>query len=183
MAADANAPAALVFIKQSASRNLRLSFSTIATAYMCTFTYQSVAQNRYDRRKDLRPWGPKKVRNYLLKRVQTMTISKVPWRKPPIPKQVAVICTRLILPAVFPAVKKYGFQRGSERTICLCKCPSRTVKGGAWPTLLPVPIHVPPVQADNSYLLTKNNDNCCSNTRTGSQKCRHTIPTKRGCDP
>jgi len=44
------------------------------------------------------------VRNYLLKWVQTMTISKVPWRKPPIPKQVAVICTRLILQAVFPAV-------------------------------------------------------------------------------
>ena len=33
-----------------------------------------------------------------------MTISKVPWRKPPIPKQVAVICTGLILQAVFPAV-------------------------------------------------------------------------------
>ena len=30
------------------------------------------------------------MRNYLLKRVQTMTISKVPWRKPPKPKQFAV---------------------------------------------------------------------------------------------
>ena len=125
------APAALVFIKLSARRNMGLSFSTIAIAYICTFTYQSVAQNRYDRSKNLRPWGPKKVRNYLLKRVQTMTISKVPWRKPPIPKQVAVICTRLILPDAVPAVKKYGFQRGSERTICLCKCPSRAAKGGA----------------------------------------------------
>ena len=65
-----------------------------------------------------------------------MTISKVPWRKPPIPKQVAVICTRLILPAVFPAVKKYGFQRGSERTICHCKDPSRTATGGGDPPCL-----------------------------------------------
>ena len=73
------------------------------------------------------------MRNYLLKRVQTMTISKVPWRKPPIPKQVAVICTRLILPDAVPAVKKYEIRRGSERTICLSKCPSRTVKGGAEP--------------------------------------------------
>ena len=70
------------------------------------------------------------MRNYLLKRVQTMRVYKVPWRKPPIPKQVAVICTRLILPAVFPAVKKHAIQRGSERTICLCKCPSRAATGG-----------------------------------------------------
>ena len=39
-----------------------------------------------------------------------MTISKVPWRKPPIPKQVAVICTRLILPDAVPAVKKTDFK-------------------------------------------------------------------------
>ena len=112
----------------------------------------------------------KRVRNYLLKQVQTMTISKVPWRKPPIPKQVAVICTRLILPDAVPAVKKYGCQRGSERTICLSKCPSRTVKGGAEPALLPVPIHAPPGQADSSYLLIKINDGSCSNTPPGSQK-------------
>ena len=97
----------------------------------------------------------KKCGVFSLKQVQTMMISKVPWRKPPIPKQVAVICTRLILPAVFPAVKEYGFQRGSERTICSCKCPSRTVKGGARPVLLPVPIHAPPVQADNLVCLPK----------------------------
>ena len=103
----------------------------------------------------MRPRGPKKVRNFLLKRVQTMTISKVPWRKPPIPKQVAVICTRLILPDAVPAVKEYGFQRGSERTIGLCKCPSRTGMGGARPVLLPVPIHAPPVQADNLVCLPK----------------------------
>ena len=33
------------------------------------------------------------------------------------------------------------------------------------PTLLTIPIHAPPGQADNSYLLTKINGNCCSNTR------------------
>ena len=71
-------------------------------------------------------------------------VSKVPWRKPPDAKQVAVICTRLILPDAVPAVKKYGFQRGSERTICSCKCPNRTATGGAKATLLPVPIHAPP---------------------------------------
>ena len=108
-------------------------------------------------------------------------VSKVPWRKPPDAKQVAVICTRLILPDAVPAVKKYGFQRGSERTICSCKCPNRTATGGAKATLLPVPIHAPPGQADNSYLLTKFNGGCCSDTRPGSQKCRHIIPAKRGC--
>ena len=76
------------------------------------------------------------MRNYLLKRVQTMTISKVPWRKPPIPKQVAVICTRLILSAVFSAVKKYEFQRGSVRTICCCKCPNGTATGKGDPPCL-----------------------------------------------
>ena len=33
-----------------------------------------------------------------------MTISKVPWRKSPRPEKGDVICTRLILQAVFPAV-------------------------------------------------------------------------------
>ena len=110
-----------------------------------------------------------------------MTVPQWSWRKSPIPKQVAVICTRLNLYAIFPAVKKYGFQRGSERTICLSKCPSRTVKGGAGHALLPVPIHAPPEQADRSYLLIKINDGSCSNTPPGSHKSRHTIPTKRGC--
>ena len=49
--------------------------------------------------------------------------------------------------------------------------------------MLTIPIHAPPVQADNSYLLTKINDDCRSNTCPGSHKSRHTIPTKRGCDP
>ena len=99
-----------------------------------------------------------------------MVLQKASWRKIPRPGKGDAICTRLILPAVFPAVKKYGFQRGSERTICLCKDLSRTVKGGARPVLLPVPIHAPPVQADNSYLLTKINDGCCSITRPPAVK-------------
>lgn len=111
-----------------------------------------------------------------------MTVPRWSWRKSLGQEKGDIICTRLILPAVFPAVKKHAIQRGSERTICYCKCPNRTAKGGARPTLLPVPIHAPPVQADNSYLLTKINDGCCSITRPpGSQKLRHTIPTKRGC--
>ena len=111
-----------------------------------------------------------------------MTISKVPWRKPPIPKQVAVICTRLILPDAVPTVKKYGFQRGSERTICLCKDLSRTAKGGAGPVLLPVPIHVPPGQSDSSCLLTKFNGDCDSNTHSGSHHSsnrKHPLSSKR----
>ena len=111
-----------------------------------------------------------------------MTISKVPWRKPPIPKQVAVICTRLILPDAVPAVKKYGFQRGSERTICLCKCPSRTVKGGTRPTLLTIPIYAPSGQTYNSYLLTKFNGDCDSNTCPGSHHSsnrKHPLSSKR----
>jgi hypothetical protein len=72
----------------------------------------------------------KKVRNLPLKQVQTMTVPQWSWRKSPITKQVAVICTRLNLYAIFPAVKKYGFQRGSERTICPGKWPNRTVREG-----------------------------------------------------
>ena len=49
--------------------------------------------------------------------------------------------------------------------------------------MLTVPIHAPPGQADDSWMLTKINDGRCSNTPPGSHKSRHTIPTKRGCDP
>ena len=109
-----------------------------------------------------------------------MMVSKWPWRKPPRPEKGAVICTRLILPAVFPAVKKYGFQRGSVRTICSCKDLSRTAKGGARSVLIPVPIHAPPVQADESLLLTKFNGGCCSNTcPRQSSKQTHNSNKKR----
>ena len=114
-----------------------------------------------------------KVRIFLLNQVPTMTVPRWSWRKSLGQEKGDIICTRLILPAVFPAVKKHEIQRGSVRTICLSKCPSRTVKGGAWPELLTIPIHDPPRQADNSYLLTKFNGNCCSNTRPGSQKSSH----------
>ena len=110
------------------------------------------------------------MRNLPLKQVPTMRVTKWSWRKPLRPEKGAVICTRLILSAVLTAVKKYAIQRGSVRTICPCKCPNRTVKGGARPTLLPVPIHAPPGQADDSWLLTKINDGCCSDTRPGSHK-------------
>ena len=110
-----------------------------------------------------------------------MVVSKWSWRNLPSPKLGDVIYTRLILLDPIPAVKKHAIQRGSVRTICSCKCPSRTVMGGARTTLRPVPIHARPVQADNSYLLTKFNGGCCSSTHPGSHKTRHTIPTKRGC--
>ena len=47
-----------------------------------------------------------------------MNIPKVSWRKPPNPKKGAVIRTRPIFPAAFPAVKNHAIQRGSVRTIC-----------------------------------------------------------------
>ena len=87
-----------------------------------------------------------------------MMVSKVPWRKSPRPEKGDVICTRLISQAAIGAAKNHAIRRGSVRTICSCKDLSRTATGGAGPTLLPVPIHAPSVQADNSYLLTKIND-------------------------
>ena len=75
---------------------------------------------------------------------KTMSIPKVSWKKPPNPKKGAVIRTRPIFPAAFPAVKKHAIQRGSVRTICPRKWPNRTAKGGARPALLPVPTHAPP---------------------------------------
>ena len=65
----------------------------------------------------------------------------------------AAICTRLIFPAVFPAVKKHANQRGSVRTICPCKWPNRTVKGGAEPAILSIPTCAPPRQAYNLDIL------------------------------
>ena len=77
--------------------------------------------------------------------------SKVPWRKSPRPIQVAVICTRLILPDAVAAVKKYAIRRGSVRTICFCKCPNRTAREGQ--------------------------DRPCLQFRYTSAPCRQTIPT------
>ena len=127
----------------------------------------------------MRLQGPEKVQSFPDKYAKTMICLKVSWGKSPKLKKGDVICTRLILSAAIGAVKKHEFQRGSVRTICLCKWPNRTVMGGAGPVLLPVPIHAPPVQADNSYLLTKINDDCWSNTLPGSHQSRHTIPTKK----
>ena len=110
-----------------------------------------------------------------------MTVPKRSWRKSPRPEKGDVICTRLILQAAIGAVKKYAIRRGSERTICLCKCPGRTGMGGVGSTLLTILIYASLGQADNSYLLTKINDDRCSNTPPCSHKSRHTIPTKRGC--
>ena len=62
----------------------------------------------------------------------------------------AVVCTKLILSAANGAVKKHGFQRGSERTICPGKWPNRTVRGGVYPALLTIPAQAPPGQSDNS---------------------------------
>lgn len=59
----------------------------------------------------------------------------------------------------------------------LGKLPNRTVKGGARPALLTIPIHAPPGQADNSYLLTKINGVCYSDSRPRQSS----FPTKRGC--
>ena len=120
------------------------------------------------------------MRNYLLKRVQTMTISKVPWRKPPIPKQAAVICTRLILPDAVPAVKKHAIQRGSERTICHCKDLSRTATGGAGSTMPSIPIHAPTGQVCDSCLIINSDadrGSCmCPRQSKSSQHFLHKSP-------
>lgn len=90
-------------------------------------------------------------------------VLKWSWRKSLDAEKGAVICTRPILQAVFPAGKSRKIQRGSVRTICPRKWPNRTAKGGAWATLLPVPTHAPPGQSCDSYLLTKSNADCCFN--------------------
>lgn len=61
------------------------------------------------------------MRNLPLKQAKSMMVRKVSWRKVPRPEKGVAICTRLILPDAIPAVKEYGFQRGSERTICSTK--------------------------------------------------------------
>ena len=76
------------------------------------------------------------MRIFLLNQVPTMTVSRWPCRNVPRPEKGAAICTRLILSAVFSAVKKYEFQRGSVRTICCCKCPNGTATGKGDPPCL-----------------------------------------------
>ena len=58
------------------------------------------------------------MQDFPINQVETMTVLKVSWRKPPRPEKGAVICTRPISPAAFPAVKNHAIQRGSVRTIC-----------------------------------------------------------------
>ena len=111
-----------------------------------------------------------------------MVVPKVSWSKVPKPEKGDVICTRLILPAVFPAVKKTrnskGFCSDNLSSVNVRAEQSREGRDRhcfqfrytplpgrkTIPTCLPksmvivVPTHAP-----------------------GSHKCRHTIPTKRGC--
>ena len=110
-----------------------------------------------------------------------MSIPKSSWRKPPKSKKGAVIRTRPIFQAAFPAVKNHTIQRGSVRTICPCKWPNRTAKGGAWATLLPVPTHAPPGHSCDSYFLTKFNGDCCSDTPRQSSKQTYNSNKKSGC--
>ena len=109
-----------------------------------------------------------------------MSIPKSSWRKPPKAEKGAVIRTRPIFPAAFPAVKNHAIQRGSVRTICPRKWPNRTVKGGAWAKLLPVPTHTPPGQSSDSCVLTKSNYCRFSNTLlSSSHHCYHNNPQLR----
>ena len=73
--------------------------------------------------------NPKSMK-FSAKQVPTMMPSQLSWRKSPRQKKGIVICTRLIFQAAIGAVKKYAIRRGSERTICSCKCPNRTVSEG-----------------------------------------------------
>ena len=106
-----------------------------------------------------------------------MMILKVPQRKSLRLEKGDVICTRLILPAVFPAAIKTRNSEGFCEDNLLLQMSEQNSQGGARPTMLTIPIHISPVQADNSYLLTKINGGRCSNTHPGSHKTMHTIPT------
>ena len=70
------------------------------------------------------------MRNLSQKHVSTMIFEKISWRNLSNQDKGSVIGTRLIFRAVFPAVKKHAIQRGSVRTICLCKWPNRTAREG-----------------------------------------------------
>ena len=93
-----------------------------------------------------------------------MTVSKWSWGKSHRPENGDVICTRLILPAVFPAAIKTRNSEGFCEDNLLLQMSEQNSQGGARPTMLTIPIHISPVQADNSYLLTKINNDCFSNT-------------------
>ena len=88
------------------------------------------------------------------------------WRKPPRLGKGDIICTRLILPAVFPAVKKTRNSEGFCEDNLPLQMSEQNSQGRGRPTMLTVPIHAPPGQSDNPYLLTKINGNCYSNTRS-----------------
>ena len=85
-----------------------------------------------------------------------MMVSKEPWRKPPIPKQVAVICTRLILPAVFPAVIKTRNSKGFCEDNLLLQMSEQNSQGGAQPTLLTIPAYAPPASGRQFLLAYQN---------------------------
>ena len=110
--------------------------------------------------------------------IKTMSIPKSSWQKPPKPEKGAVICTRPIFPAAFPAVKNHAIQRGSVRTICPRKWPNRTVKGGAEPIMLSIPTCAPPSQVCDSCLLTNSNGDRGSCMCPRQSKSRHQFQHK-----
>ena len=118
------------------------------------------------------------MRYFPLNPTKAMSIPKSSWRKPPKSKKGAVIRTRPIFPAAFPAVKTHAIQRGSVRTICSRKWPNRTAKGGARAKLLPVPTHAPPGQSCDPCLLTNSNGDRGSYAHLGSQKAVSVSYTK-----
>ena len=112
-----------------------------------------------------------------------MMVHKWSWRKSSRPEKGDVICTRLILQAVFPAAKKHAIQRGSERTICCCKCPSRTGMRGERPALLTIPTHAPPGQADNLVCLPKSMVVAVPTHARAVKNADIQFQRKRGCCP
>lgn len=107
-----------------------------------------------------------------------MMVLKWSWRKSLDAEKGAVICTRPILQAVFPAGKSRKIQRGSVRTICPRKWPNRTVKGGAEPIMLSIPTCAPPSQVCDSCLLTNSNGDRGSCMCPRQSKSRHQFQHK-----
>ena len=121
-----------------------VSFSIPMMPPIYSIALRSYSKNWYDRGMDIKLLRPDKEWYFPINHTQTMTIPETPWRKPPRPGKGDVICTRLILPAAVPTVKKHANQRGSVRTICPWKRPNRTNRERAWPRLLTVSTRTPP---------------------------------------
>ena len=85
-----------------------------------------------------------------------MALLKVSWRESPRPEKGVAICTRPILPAVFPAVIKTRNSEGFCEDNLPLQMAERNSQGGARTTMLTILIHAPPA-SDRQFLLAYQN--------------------------